>query len=87
MMYYRCRCGNLESWSSMGVARCNVCEKCNTIMASSPQGHAESLPHEWNTITEINDFLGKRTIKKMTKCVRCYALKDESTVITDINEG
>lgn len=47
MIYYRCKCGKHESWSSMGTRACEGCRTCNTTLASGPEEHISPVPpHE-----------------------------------------
>lgn len=46
MIYYRCKCGESVSWSSMGVQDCQTCEKCGSTLGQSPSGHPEPKPHD-----------------------------------------
>lgn len=54
MQYYRCKCGETASWSSMGVARCERCSKCGSDLALGPDGHLEPVSHEYVTKYDQN---------------------------------
>lgn len=60
MIYYRCKCGKLESHSSMGVPDCYGCDVCGTTLAAHPSGHRAPKPHdeqgEWRIADAINGF-------------------------------
>lgn len=44
MMYARCKCGEYEVWTSMGVKRCSWCKKCETTPAYGKDGHKFEQP-------------------------------------------
>ncbi len=45
MIYYRCKCGKHESWSSMGQPPCRGCNDCKTTLAAGPSSHVTPKPH------------------------------------------
>lgn len=46
MVYYRCRCGKREVWSSGEMpARCSPCGSCGSVPADSPSAHPDPIPH------------------------------------------
>lgn len=47
MIYYRCKCGQCESWGSMPPARCNSCPTCGSNLATGPDEHREPESHQW----------------------------------------
>lgn len=69
MQYYRCKCGESESWGSIGPRQCDRCEKCGTTLNQSPEGHKEPEPHEW--VTQYNE----RTGKPYEICINCMKKK------------
>lgn len=70
MIGYRCKCGELMAWSSMGVPQCVVCEKCGTTLANHPDHHlTEPEPHQWETRWEIDHKTGERWQER--SCLRC----------------
>lgn len=71
MIYYRCKCGNAEAWSSMGVAPCIACSKCGSDLAASPNSHGAVQPHSFVTKYDTNTGAPYET------CDRCYQRKDE----------
>lgn len=71
MIYYRCKCGASESWSSMGVERCFACPQCGSDLATHPEGHSEPLPHEYGPPEwEIDKETGERW--QVRRCVMCH---------------
>jgi len=48
MIYYRCKCGDRQSWSSMGEPRCVVCDKCGSTLGTSPTDHLPVEPHRFS---------------------------------------
>ena len=54
MQYFRCKCGNLESWSSDGTTPCRACSKCGTTLAQHPDDHRTPVPHQWQTQYDQN---------------------------------
>lgn len=67
MQYYRCKCGHMESYSSMGVALCEVCEKCGTTMAIGPKEHLPKKDHSWMESRVMTD----EGEKVLTICRQC----------------
>lgn len=49
MQYYRCKCGNAVSWTSMGVASCERCPQCGSDLAQGPESHSDPAPHAYMT--------------------------------------
>ncbi len=47
MRFYRCKCGEHEAWTSMGVSACAKCSKCGSNLALHPDTHVEPAPHEF----------------------------------------
>lgn len=72
MQYYRCKCGSVTAWTSMGVAPCTSCKKCGSDLAQGPEGHAESpAPHEY--VTRYDQTTGK----PYEVCSVCMGKKEE----------
>lgn len=71
MIYYRCKCGKLESQSSMGVPSCYGCDVCGTTLAANPNEHRTPEPHdeqgEWRIADTINGFADY-----VLRCRRCH---------------
>lgn len=70
MKYYRCKCGHSISYSSMGVARCHICDKCGSTLAESPSGHMEPEPHSIRAVIEDGKIL----------CYCCVCLQRAGTL-------
>lgn len=66
MIGYRCKCGKITAWSSMGVQPCQGCEDCKTTLASHPDQHKPLEPHEEQII--YNQLTGK---PDYIRCKRC----------------
>ena len=47
MKYLRCRCGQMESYSSMGSPPCRACPSCGTTLAEHPDEHKPPIPHNF----------------------------------------
>jgi hypothetical protein len=81
MQYYRCKCGERWSMSSMGVQDCITCDKCGSTLAQSPSSHGEPIPHDIRA--EIQDG------KVRCFCIRCLAsvgTLDQATNAEEIRE-
>ncbi len=70
MLYYRCKCGVSQAWSSMGVASCNGCGTCHTTLETSPDMHRTPDPHE--PVTRYDEQTGK----PYQVCLRCLKRLD-----------
>lgn len=47
MQYARCKCGEYEIWTTMGIQPCSWCLKCGTVPAYGPGPHnTERTPHK-----------------------------------------
>lgn len=49
MMYYRCKCGDRESFGSMPPNPCAQCETCGSDLAPTPELHRPPRDHDWET--------------------------------------
>jgi hypothetical protein len=62
----------------MGVRECQGCEKCNTTLAESPDGHSTPAPHvpveEVTTTTRD----GKTVTTTRRYCDRCNTTLDDT---------
>lgn len=47
MQTYRCKCGEVTSWTSMGVPACVRCPKCGSDLAPGPNSHRDPAPHDF----------------------------------------
>jgi hypothetical protein len=54
MQYYRCKCGKMTAWTTMGVHACTKCPKCGSDLAQGPESHSEPEPHEYVTKYDVN---------------------------------
>lgn len=68
-MFYRCKCGRAQAWSSMGVSLCDVCPDCGSNLALGPDSHRDPAPHDMALVQEIATDQGKATI---TRCRHCH---------------
>jgi hypothetical protein len=69
MIYYRCKCGKNEHWSSMGVAPCDFCHACNSTPASGPNGHRDTpTPHKIGR-TKVKADEGEAYL---VRCIYCF---------------
>lgn len=68
MQYMRCKCGNVEAWTSGESPKaCHVCKECGSTLAYSPDSHLDPEPHEWEV--RYDSRTGKPSYRL---CVRCY---------------
>lgn len=73
MIYRRCKCGEMESWSSgMPMATCSPCEKCGTIPGLGPDNHPAPTPHDFSAVEEVQTDDGPKTL---TRCRLCFKTK------------
>jgi hypothetical protein len=78
MRYYRCKCGNSYSWSSMGQPTCRGCKKCNTTLEEGPSLHTAPEPHKWVAHKWVaSKVLTDEGEKDLTVCSWCGILKVE----------
>lgn len=83
MIYYRCKCGEHESWSSMGPRRCTRCKKCGSNLASGPESHSEPEPHDVIRVPVETDT-GEAFL---STCSWCFKTKAELIALGEpINE-
>jgi hypothetical protein len=47
MQFYRCMCGAVTSWTTMGVPACARCDKCASDLAKYSGGHGEPAEHKY----------------------------------------
>lgn len=74
MRYYRCKCGDAESWSSMGHPKaCCGCKKCNTTLEEYPEDHKPREEHDYS-LTKYDTHTGK----PYKVCSKCYRDEPES---------
>jgi len=69
MQYYRCVCGEMESWTSMGVPNCLSCLKCGSDLAQSTTLHRDPEPHEYATRYDTT------TGAPYEVCLKCWERK------------
>ena len=74
MIYFRCKCGESQSWSSMGQPRCRRCSKCGSNLATSPEFHDEPKPHEIYRGTVLTD---EGEVPGISRCYFCNQTKAE----------
>lgn len=73
MIYSRCKCGEVQHWSSYGVPYCVLCDECKTTPATNPESHkTEAIPHSWSEwMWRIDSITGKRWQERMcNSCMR-----------------
>lgn len=75
MRYYRCLCGNEQSWSTDGSAPCRACKTCGKTLAGSPSGHKDPEPHVWIQVSHGRGDDGKQLTS--TACAVCHISKFE----------
>lgn len=80
MKYYRCRCGKLEQYGSMGPSRCRWCEDCKTGLSDSPDTHpTERVSHHW-VRAEVSTDEG---LKPLTTCSWCGVKQTMEIVLAE----
>lgn len=65
MQYYRCKCGKMTAWTSMGVSACSRCGQCGSDFARGPESHEDPEPHDYVTQYDQN------TGAPYERCRRC----------------
>jgi hypothetical protein len=73
MRYYRCECGDITSWSSMGVLPCDGCKKCNTTLETGPKDHKVPEDHVFEPYPVETD----EGPKSLSRCKYCLRTKKE----------
>lgn len=74
MKYYRCKCGEAQSWGSMPPPPCMECSECQTTLEVHPDDHRRAKPHNYQT-HEVQTDEG---MKPLTQCIWCLKKKGES---------
>ena len=70
MQYYRCKCGFMAAWTSMGVPCCSWCEKCESDLAPSSDMHnTKRIPHEM-TAHSVQIDAGHAVLSRCRWCMR-----------------
>lgn len=87
MQYARCKCGAHETWTTDSIPRCTFCDKCNTTLATSPNGHKDTPePHQWRKRFDSNT--GER---KNDYCAVCHKQRPAEPLTlrpaTDLTDG
>ena len=69
MQYWRCSCGNFESFGTDSPAQCRVCDNCHTTLLKNADGsYLPALSHDIKL--RYSQSTGK---PKSRMCVRCFA--------------
>ena len=71
MIYYRCKCGKVESYGSMSPNPCLGCVDCGTNLTSHPDLHKKPELHNWIT----DEILTDEGVMHQTKCSWCGYMK------------
>ena len=67
MLFARCRCGKRHHWDSgMPPVPCQICKNCGSTLSYSPNGHVNSVPHEYEW--RYNRYTGKKEYMECTLC-------------------
>jgi hypothetical protein len=74
MQYYRCKCGESQSWGSYGPAACTSCPKCGSDLALGPELHRDPAPHQFERPTVDTD---DGPVPGVTICIRCNRTKKD----------
>jgi hypothetical protein len=75
MQYYRCKCGNVQSWTTMGVPDCLGCSKCGSDLAQGPNAHAMPKAHDFSVICNVDTDEGP---KPLSTCKYCHQTKKQT---------
>lgn len=67
MRYYRCKCGERQSWGSMPPYPCQKCPACGSDLAESPDLHREPQDHDWRT-QQVETDNGPQPITRCSWC-------------------
>lgn len=73
MRYFRCKCGDSKSWSSMGTYPCAKCSKCGSSLAEGPESHKDPIDHEFVAYPVASDQGGST----LSRCKWCHRTKKE----------
>lgn len=73
MKYYRCKCGDQQSYGSMPPPFCHACPLCGSNLATHPADHDDAAPHVYyDEMVMTNDGM-----KPLTLCQYCLEPKSE----------
>lgn len=87
MVYYRCKCGNHEAWTSMGVNPCCKCLKCGSNLATSPGSHEDPKPHDFRP-TKVETNEGTSYLDRCFWCTKTRKqVEEEEQRAKDKNEA
>jgi hypothetical protein len=75
MQYYRCKCGKLEAYGSMGPDPCRGCDECGTNLTTHPDFHHPPVPHRYEAQPVETD----EGVKMLTQCTWCGKHKPPTT--------
>ncbi len=65
MQYWRCKCGKREVWESGETpALCETCPDCGSTLAQTPDGHQQSVPHDWITLYDQQTGAAYQTCRR-----------------------
>ena len=75
MQYYRCKCGQRESYGSMAPFPCQGCESCGTTLETSVSDHRAPQEHKW-VGEKVDTDEGP---KWLTRCAWCGVKRPQPT--------
>lgn len=79
MRFYRCKCGNAHSWTSIGIPACKRCGKCGSSLAQSPDEHETPEHHQF--VTRYN----QKTGAPFEVCGVCICRKEELERLSELD--
>lgn len=66
MQYYQCKCGNTQSYGSMGPSPCAKCDDCGSGVGFR-SFISEAKEHDW-VETQVDTDAGRLTLTRCTWC-------------------
>jgi phage pi2 protein 07 len=67
MIYYRCKCGKKQVWSSIDIPECDGCYKCKTTLVARIELHKRLIPHIFITKYDENTGVSYKICQKCGK--------------------
>lgn len=55
MLYYKCKCGEIQIYGSMPPDPCLECDDCLTTPETHSHLHKRAEPHKWTTEVVVTD--------------------------------
>lgn len=82
MMFYRCKCGKKQVWSSIEISECDGCYRCKTTLVSRSELHKHIIPHDFITKYDENTGIAYKICQRCNK--RSHEIiKDMKAIINE----